>query len=102
MSRFTRLTPWAALLPFLGFLLVFLVVPTITVIVGAFQGDGGFTFGNIAAPFTRAALRVLWKSVVLSAVSAIVGAVFGAFLAYLIVSRPTTSMFRRVVTAISG
>jgi putative spermidine/putrescine transport system permease protein len=102
MSRFTRLTPWAALLPFLGFLLVFLVVPTITVIVGAFQGAGGFTLDNISGLFTDAALTVLWRSVVLSAVSALVGAVFGAFLAYLIVGRPATSLFRRVVTAISG
>jgi putative spermidine/putrescine transport system permease protein len=102
MSRFTRLTPWAALLPFLGFLLVFLVVPTVTVIVGAFQGAGGFTLDNISGLFTDAALTVLWRSVVLSAVSAVVGAVFGAFLAYLIVGRPPTNLFRRVVTAISG
>jgi putative spermidine/putrescine transport system permease protein len=102
MSRFTRLTPWAALLPFLGFLLVFLVVPTVTVIVGAFQGAGGFTLDNISGLFTDAALTVLWRSVVLSAVSAVVGAVFGALLAYLIVGRPPTNLFRRVVTAISG
>src|SRR5215212_6501490 len=102
MSRFTRLTPWAALLPFLGFLLVFLVVPTVTVIVGAFQGAGGFTLDNVSALFTNAALTVLWRSLVLSAVSALVGACFGAFLAYLVVGRPANSMFRRVVTAISG
>ena len=90
MGRLTRLTPWAALTPFLGYLLVFLVVPTITVIVGAFQDDGGFTLDNISALFTNAALTVLWRSVVLSAVSALVGACFGAFLAYLIVGRPAT------------
>ena len=102
MSRLTRLTPWAALLPFLVFLLVFLVVPTVTVIVGAFQDDSGFTLDNIAALFESAALTVLWRSVLLSATSAVVGAVFGAFLAYLVVTRPATSLFRRVVTAISG
>jgi putative spermidine/putrescine transport system permease protein len=102
VSRLTRLTPWAALLPFLVFLLVFLVVPTVTVIVGAFQDDSGFTLDNIAALFESAALTVLWRSVLLSATSAVVGAVFGAFLAYLVVTRPATSLFRRVVTAISG
>ena len=102
MGRLRQLTPWAALLPFLGYLLVFLVVPTVTVIVGAFQDDSGFTLDNIEALFESAALRVLWRSLLLSAVSAVVGAVFGAFLAYLVVTRPRTSLFRRVVTAISG
>ncbi len=102
MGRLTRVTPWTALLPFLVYLLVFLVVPTVTVIVGAFQGAGGFTLDNIRALFETATLTVLWKSVVLSATSAAVGAVFGAFLAYLVVTRPATSLFRRIVTAISG
>ncbi len=102
MSRRSRLAPWLGLSPFLLFLLVFLVVPTITVIVGAFQESGRFTLLNIRALFTPALLTVLWKSVVLSATSSVVGAVFGGFLAYLIVLRPATSAFRRVVTAISG
>jgi putative spermidine/putrescine transport system permease protein len=102
VGRLTRVSPWAALLPFLVYLLVFLVVPTVTVIVGAFQDGSGFTFANISALFSSAALNVLWKSVVLSATSAAVGAVFGAFLTYLVVIRPATSLFRRTVTAISG
>jgi putative spermidine/putrescine transport system permease protein len=88
--------------PFLAFVLVFLVVPTITVIVGAFGENGTFSLVNIRALFTSNELTLLWKSVVLSSVSALVGAVFGSFLAYLIVSRPPTSIFRRVLTAISG
>ncbi len=102
MGRLRQLTPWAALLPFLGYLLVFLVVPTVTVIVGAFQDDSGLTLDNISALFESAALTVLWRSVLLSATSALVGAVFGGFLAYLVVTRPAHSLFRRVVTAISG
>ena len=101
-SRLAGLSSWAALLPFLLYLLVFLVVPTVTVVVGAFQGANGFTLDNIAALFERTTLSVLWKSLVLSGVSSVVGAVLGAFLAYLIVLRPATSAFRRVVTAISG
>ncbi len=102
MSRLSRLSPWAGLLPFLGYLLIFLVVPTITVIVGAFQENGHFTLVNIQALFTDTTLTVLRRSVVLSATSALVGAFFGSFLAYLVATRPATSAFRRVVTAISG
>jgi putative spermidine/putrescine transport system permease protein len=102
VGRLTRLSPWAALLPFLVYLLIFLVVPTITVIVGAFQDDSGFTMANISALFSGTVLTALWKSVLLSGTSAVVGAVFGAFLAYLVASRPPSSLFRRTVTAISG
>ena len=97
-----RLTPWLGLVPFLGFLLVFLVVPTVTVIVGAFAEKGSFSLVNIQALFTASELTLLWKSVLLSASSAAIGAVFGGFLAYLVVTRPATSPFRRVVTAVSG
>ncbi len=97
-----RLKPWIGLTPFLAFMLIFLVVPTVTVIVGAFAEKGSFSLVNIQGLFTASELTLLWKSVVLSGVSAIVGAVFGGFLAYLVVTRPATSLFRRVVTAISG
>ena len=102
MRRLSRVAPWAGLLPFLVYLLIFLMAPTITVVVGAFQEDGRFTLDNISALFSSTLLTVLWKSVVLSGVSAIVGAVLGAFLAYLLVTRPATSLVRRTVTAAAG
>jgi putative spermidine/putrescine transport system permease protein len=102
VGRLGRLGPWAPLLPFLVFLVIFLVVPTVTVVVGAFQENGRFSLVNVQALFQHTTLTVLWKSLVLSATSAVVGAVFGGFLAYLVVTRPATSAFRRLVTAISG
>ncbi len=98
----SRLTPWLGLVPFLGFLLVFLVVPTVTVVLGAFAEKGSLSLVNIRSLFGASELTLLWKSVLLSAVSAVVGAVFGGFLAYLVVTRPATSAFRRVLTAVSG
>ena len=66
--------PYLALLPFFAFLLFFLIVPTFTVVFGAFQsGDGGFTLGNLRALGTDAALNALWKSVLLSFTTALVG-----------------------------
>ncbi len=102
MARVSRLAPWAGLLPFLVYLLVFLLVPTVTVVVGAFQGGHGFSTENITGLFEATALHTLWNSLVLSVSSAVVGAVLGAFLAYLVVTRPPTSLFRRTVTAVSG
>ncbi len=79
----------------------FLVVPTITVVIGAFQdADGGFSFEKIEALGGETALRALWQSVLLSASSAAIGAVLGALLTYLVISSPPASLARRVITSI--
>lgn len=102
MSRRVTLPPSLALLPFLGFLTIFLLIPTVTVVVGAFQEGGGFSTANIEALFSEAALRTLWNSVLLSASTAIVGAVFGSLLAYIVVTAAPTSLFRRAVTSMAS
>lgn len=88
------------LLPFLIVVTVFLIVPTVTVIVMAFVADGSFSLDRIAALFSATALSALGKSVLLSASTAVIGAVFGAALAWLIVSSPPASMLRRSVLAV--
>jgi putative spermidine/putrescine transport system permease protein len=91
------------LLPFLVFLLIFLVVPTLTVVVGAFQDEAGaFTLGNLDALTGDAALTALRGSLVLSAATAALGAVLGALLAFLVVSMGPGSLIRRAVLSISG
>ena len=102
MSRRSSLTPSLALLPFLGYLAVFLLVPTATVIVGAFQEQGRFSTTNIEALFSAPVLRTLWNSVLLSGSTAVIGAVFGALLSYLVVTAPPRSLFRRAVTPMAG
>lgn len=95
--------PMIGLAPFLVFLTIFLLVPTITVIAGAFQGnDGGFTLGNVRALTSEAAISALTNSLILSASTALIGAVAGAILSYLVVSAGPNSLLRRVVLSISG
>ena len=88
------------LLPFFAVVTIFLIVPTATVIVMAFFADGTFSLERIAALFSGTALAALGKSVLLSASTALLGAVLGAVLAWLIVSSPPTSMLRRSVLAL--
>ncbi|MET0701255.1 MAG: ABC transporter permease subunit [Mycobacterium sp.] len=88
------------LLPFVVFVAIFLIVPTITVIVNAFYLDGVFSFERIGALFSDTALTALWRSVLLSGSTAILGALLGAVLAWLIVSSPATSVFRRAVLSL--
>lgn len=102
MSRRAALTPPLGLLPFLVYLTVFLLIPTVTVVVGAFQEDGALSTANIEALLSAAALRTLWNSLLLSGATAVVGAVLGALLAYLVVTAPATSLFRRTVVSMAG
>jgi len=102
VSRTARLTPWLALLPFLGYVTIFLVIPTIAVLVGAFSQDGRFSTARLQSLGTDAALRALWRSLLLSGSTAVIGAVFGALLAYLVVTRPATSVLRKVAISVSG
>lgn len=102
-GRRFAVAPVLPLLPFFAFLGIFLVVPTLTVIVGAFQDEAGqFTLGNLDALTSDAALTALRGSLILSASTAVIGAVLGALLAYLVVSMHPHSLLRRTTLAVSG
>ena len=102
-GRSFRIGPSVGLLPFLVYVFIFLIVPTITVAVGAFQDDdGGYSLTKIRLLGDETALNALRDSLVLSFASAAIGAVLGGFLAYLVVTAPPTSVVRRVVTAVCG
>lgn len=88
------------LLPFLAFVGVFLIIPTVTVVVSAFLVGGRFSTERISALFTSTVLTALWRSLLLSFTTALVGAVLGAILAWLILSRPAASLFRRAVVSL--
>ncbi len=88
------------LLPFLAVVVIFLIIPTVTVIVSSVYADGVFSFARIQALFSDTALAALGKSVLLSGSTALIGAILGAVLAWLIVSSPPTSMVRRAVISL--
>ena len=89
--------------PFLAFVGVFLLYPTLVVVGGAFVADdGGLTLDNVRAvlgpPYTQAFSR----SLQLSAITAVVGGVLGALLAWAVAGGAADGLLRRVVTSASG
>lgn len=88
------------LLPFLAVVAVFLIIPTGTVLVNAVLVDGHFSLARIGALFTEAPLAALGRSLVLSGSTALIGGVFGAMLAWLIVGSPPASTLRRAVLSL--
>ena len=100
--RSRSIGPALGLLPFLGYLTVFLLVPTLTVAAGAFQENGRFSLVNVRTLFGETAMRALLNSVLLSGVTAVVGATLGALLAWLVSSARPTSTPRRAVVSGAG
>jgi putative spermidine/putrescine transport system permease protein len=89
--------------PFFAYVTIFLIIPTLVVVIGAFAWDnGGVTLSNVSALTEGYILDAFGRSIVLSAVTAVIGAVFGALLAYALVTAKPNGVLRRVVTAASG
>ncbi len=100
--RGRSLRPALGLLPFLAYLTVFLLVPTLTVAAGAFQESGRYSLVNIRTLFGATALHALANSVVLSGVTALGGATLGALLAWLVTRARPTSVGRQAVVSGAG
>ncbi len=91
------------LLPFLAYVAVFLGVPTISVVVGAFQDDaGGWTLGNIGAAAGDPYLHAFVVSTEISALTAVIGAVVGLAIAFAVSASPPGGALRQVVSTASG
>ena len=91
------------MVPFLAYTTVFLLIPTLVVVVGAFLGsDGRPTLGNLSALGEPSFLKAMRQSLVLSAVTAVVGAVLGSLLAYAVSTASPTGVLKRFVTSLCG
>ncbi len=77
-TRAARSWAWLGMLPFLVFALLFLILPTMYIVVGTFQDRaGGFTFDNVRNLFTPSILAAFWISIRVSFASAFLGCVIG-------------------------
>jgi len=97
-----RLRSLLGTIPFFAYVVIFLVIPTLVVVIGAFTEDGRFSLSNLSALGDGYIVEAFGRSIVLSASTAVVGAVLGALLAYALVTAKPGGLLRRVVTAASG
>jgi putative spermidine/putrescine transport system permease protein len=101
---------WLGVAPFFIFALLFLILPTGFLMVGAFQDpQGHFTLANFRDLFQPGVLEAYWVSFKVSAASAIGGAVIGSLLAWAAVQgrlpgwiRPTLMTFSGVASNFAG
>ena len=91
-------------IPFFAYTACFLLSPTVIVIVGAFQNaDGGFTLNNVSKLFEANTIAAFATSLLVSVISALIGAVVGALASYaLVIGSKPNGLLRRMVGAISS
>ena len=94
---------WLGVLPFAAFVLLFLFMPTMKIVVGAFQTpDGGFTFENIAGLFTPSIMAAYWISIRISVASALLGCGIGFAVAAAVVLGGLPQWIRGPLLTFSG
>jgi putative spermidine/putrescine transport system permease protein len=81
-----RTWAWLGILPFMGFALLFLILPTMHIVIGAFRNPAGeFTLANIVNLFTPSILAAFWISIRISFASAFLGCLVGFAVAWAVV-----------------
>ncbi len=101
---------WLGVAPFFLFAAMFLIAPTASLLVGAFQDhEGAFTFANILRLRQPSILHSYWLSLQVSAASAFFGALIGLLLTLAVLRgglpewlRPTLMTFSGVASNFAG
>lgn len=94
---------WLGILPFVLFAVLFLILPTMKIVVGAFQtSDGGFTLQNFVDLNTASNRSAYWTSIKLSFVTALLGCAIGFGMAAAVVFGGLPKGIRSPLLTFSG
>lgn len=94
---------WLGILPFVVFAMLFLILPTMKIVVGAFQtAEGGFTLQNLFDLNTPSIRSAYWTSIKLSLVTALLGCAVGFAMAAAVVFGGLPQRIRAPLLTFSG
>ena len=89
--------------PFAVFALLFLLLPTSNLLIGAFQdAEGHATLANIAGLFTPSVMSAFRVSIIISGASAVLGAAAGLAVALALRGNAVPRVIRQAVLTLSG
>lgn len=103
-ARALRLpTQWIGVAPFFIFAVMFLILPTLYLMLGAFQNEAGeFTLENLIALSEPNIVAAYWISIKVSLASALIGAFAGLAIAIAIVRGGLPNWIRSATLTFSG
>jgi len=94
---------WLGILPFVAFALLFLILPTMKIVVGAFQSpEGSFTLQNMFDLNTASIRSAYWTSIKLSVITALLGCSVGFAMAAAVVFGGLPKRIRSPLLTFSG
>jgi putative spermidine/putrescine transport system permease protein len=94
---------WLGVAPFFLFVTLFLILPSLYIVVGAFRApDGSFTFDNILGLNTRTIRNAYWVSIQVSFWSALFGCLIGYAISAAIVLGGLPRVLRSPTLTFSG
>ena len=95
---------WVGVLPFFLFAILFLVLPSARLLTGSFfDASGNFSLNNYVDLFTVSTILQAYKlSILISAVTAIGGGIFGFLLAYAVTVGGLPKSLRSILITFSG
>jgi len=94
---------WLGVVPFFAYVGIFLLLPTAIIVAGALVApDGSISLSNFDGINKPYMFKAFTGSLEISAISAILGAIFGALLAYAVATGNPKGFLRRSVMSASG
>ncbi|KEO58602.1 ABC transporter permease [Thioclava indica] len=94
---------WVGMVPFTAFAVLFLLLPTMYIVVGAFRSaDGGFTFENLVNLFQPSILASYWISIKISLATAVFGCLIGFAIAAAVTLGGLPNWLRGPIMTFSG
>ncbi|TZG36406.1 ABC transporter permease subunit [Agrobacterium sp. B1(2019)] len=94
---------WMGVLPFVVFVAMFLILPTMKIVIGAFQdASGSFTLANIAGLFTPSIMGAFTISIKISLASSLLGCLIGFSVAAAVILGGLPSLLRGPLMTFSG
>jgi len=98
------LARWLGMIPFFLFALLFILLPSFSLLTGSFlDAEGNLTLKNIIELFVNPTIVNSYRlSIQISAITAVGGGIFGFLLAYTITVGGLPSFFRKALITFSG
>jgi putative spermidine/putrescine transport system permease protein len=94
---------WVGVVPFFLYMALFLLLPALSLVLGAFQSDaGGLTLSHVQVIFQGQFVDAYKTSIRLSVVTALSGGILGLFTAYALVKEGSPGWLRSAYTTFSG
>lgn len=94
---------WLGVLPFFAFALLFVVLPSVNILAGAFKtNEGKFTFKNFVGLLEPSILNAYWVTIKISLTTALGGGLLGFLMAYSVTVGKLPKPVRNLLMTFSG